>query len=194
MNRTAHIRTAARGLAGLAAGATVLTSLLAGGSVASAAEPAAAPAAPAAAQGAERCHTSELQGRIETHDGDGYRVYAGLVVTNVGDRTCYMKGFPGVSYVAGDAGTQVGKPADLVGPQGEAFPIAPGQRASAELSIVPAETQDPATCKPVDARGFRVYPPGETAALFVPFGMPACSGTVDTPTGSQLGVKPFILR
>ena len=36
---------------------------------------------------------------------------------------------------------------------------------------------DAAVCKPTPVRGLRVYPPGDTASLFVPAAGTGCAGT-----------------
>jgi uncharacterized protein DUF4232 len=113
-------------------------------------------------------------------------VYRVLVFTNRGNRSCELQGFPGVSYVAGDDGHQVGSAAARTGDRGKSVPIAPGGTASAQLRQVNVANFDAATCQPTPVRGLRVYPPGETAAIFVPLGGTGCAGT---PSGPQLTVQ-----
>ena len=48
------------------------------------------------------------------------------MLTNTGRRTCELRGFPGVSYVAGDDGHQVGPAAAMDGPRGGEVRLAPG--------------------------------------------------------------------
>ena len=113
-------------------------------------------------------------------------MYRVLVFTNRGDRSCELQGFPGVSYVAGDDGQQVGPAAARTGDRGKSVPIAPGGTALAQLRQVNVANFDAATCQPTPVRGLRVYPPGETAAVFVPLGGTGCAGT---PSGPQLTVQ-----
>ncbi|MCA1693663.1 MAG: DUF4232 domain-containing protein [Actinobacteria bacterium] len=112
-----------------------------------------------------------------------------LVFTNTGSQACAMQGFPGVSYVAGDVGQQVGLAAERVGDAGGPVRIAPGATASAQLQLVNVANYDAAVCRPTPVRGLRIYPPDETAALFVPVGATGCAGT---PPGSQLTVGTII--
>jgi hypothetical protein len=120
------------------------------------------------------------------HRGCRGSVYRVLVFTNRGSQSCELQGFPGVSYVAGDDGHQVGPAATRTGDRGEPVHIAPGGTASAQLRQVNVANFDPAVCQPTPVRGLRVYPPGETAAIFVPLGSTGCAGT---PSGPQLTVQ-----
>ena len=45
---------------------------------------------------------------------------------------------------------------------------------------------DATACLPTPVRGLRVYPPGDTASLFVPTAGTGCAGT---PPGPQLTVR-----
>jgi len=116
-------------------------------------------------------------------------VYRVLVFTNIGSQACEMQGFPGVSYVAGDVGQQVGPAAERVGDPGGSVRIAPGATASAQLQLVNVANYDAAVCRPTPVRGLRIYPPDETAALFVPVEATGCAGA---PPGSQLTVGTII--
>ncbi len=113
-------------------------------------------------------------------------VYRSLVFTNAGTRTCGMRGFPGVSYVAGDDGHQLGPAAQMSGERGVEVTIPPGGRATAELQLAQVRNFDAAVCRPTPVRGLRVYPPGETAALFV---VAAGTGCASPPPGPQLTVR-----
>ena len=109
-----------------------------------------------------------------------------LVLTNTGPAACALRGFPGVSYVTGDSGRQVGAAAVRVGSEGAAVRLAPGARAQALVSFANTGVFDPAVCRPTPVRGLRVYPPGERAALFVPAPGTGCAGTTPSP---QLQVR-----
>jgi uncharacterized protein DUF4232 len=157
----------------------------------SAAAPTPAPAPPAASPapsgGVPRCTTAELRGSLGTGDAGAGSVFRPLLLTNTGTRTCELVGFPGVSYVAGDDGHQVGPAAEMDGPRTAQVNLAPGKAASAQLRLVNVRNFDEAACRPVAVRGVRVYPPGDTASLFVPFdGGEGCS---TNPPGPQLFVQ-----
>jgi hypothetical protein len=119
-------------------------------------------------------------------DAGAGSVYRPLVFTNTGRATCELRGFPGVSYVAGDDGHQVGPAAEMSGDRGGQIDIAPGRTAIAPLQLVNVQNFDAAMCLPTPVRGLRVYPPGDTASLFVPMAGTGCAGT---PPGAQLSVQ-----
>jgi hypothetical protein len=148
--------------------------------------PAATSAAPAGADGPARCTTGELSLSLAEGGAAAGSVYRQLVFTNTGARTCELRGFPGVSYVTGDDGHQVGPAAEMSGERGGQVPIAPGGTARAQLRLVNVQNYDPAACSPTPVRGLRVYPPGDTAALFVAMEGTGCAAT---PPGAQLSVQ-----
>lgn len=90
-----------------------------------------------------------------------------LRFTNVSRTTCVMVGFPGVSYVTGPNGRQIGDPAVREGARGRQVTLAPGQLASALITIANPDHFDANTCKPTQIRGFRVYAPDDTTAMYV---------------------------
>ncbi|GAA5117071.1 DUF4232 domain-containing protein [Pseudonocardia adelaidensis] len=133
-----------------------------------------------------RCTTGELSVSLGDGDAAAGSVYRALVFTNSGSRTCELRGFPGVSYVAGDDGHQVGPAAAMSGERGGQVPIPPGGTAQAQLQLPNVQNFDPADCHPVPVRGLRVYPPGDTASLFVQMDGTGCS---TTPPGNQLAIR-----
>jgi hypothetical protein len=123
-----------------------------------------------------RCHTGDLRlslGQGEGAAGTGYRA---LLFTNKSGHRCTLYGYPGVSWVTGDRGTQVNEPFRREpGDKAVKVTLPPGGiahavLASADPGVFPADE-----CKPVAVRGYRVYPPDETAAIFVPDPGTECS-------------------
>ena len=53
-------------------------------------------------------------------------------------------------------------------PRGGEVVLKPGAAAAAQLQLVNVANFDAGVCRPTPVRGLRVYPPGETAALFIP--------------------------
>lgn len=133
-----------------------------------------------------RCTAGELRLSLGAPEGAAGSVYRNLIFTNTGSRPCELTGFPGVSYVAGDDGHQVGPAAEMSGPRGGQVTMAPGGTSVAGLQLVQVANFDASVCHPTPVRGLRVYPPGETASLFVPMDGTGCAGT---PPGPQLTVK-----
>ncbi|MGH3246507.1 MAG: DUF4232 domain-containing protein [Trebonia sp.] len=131
------------------------------------------------ASGTAACASADLQVSLGGGPGSGMsQNHTGLQLKNVGSSACTLYGYPGVSWVAGADGHQVGaaavKQADPSGAAEATVTLAPGAVASAPLDIVDAGVFSRSACKPVPVRGLRVYPPGETAAMFL--SMPTTSG------------------
>jgi Domain of unknown function (DUF4232) len=156
------------------------------GTTSGSASPATSAAAPTSAGGVPNCGTGELRGSLGPAEGAAGSVIAPLVLTNVGTRTCELRGFPGVSYVAGADGHQVGPAAAMSGARGGEVVLKPGAAAAAQLQMVNVANFDAAVCQPTQVRGLRVYPPGDTASLYVERAGTGCAGT---PPGNQLSVQ-----
>ena len=126
--------------------------------------------------GTPRCHTKDLT--VRTGDGDGAAgtQYLALVFTNTSGHACTLYGYPGVSWVAGDDGHQVGDPFTRDGSAKKVtVKLAPGKAAHATIATHDVGFYDAAECKPVAVRGLRIYPPDETNSIFVALGTKACS-------------------
>ncbi|UBQ02674.1 DUF4232 domain-containing protein [Curtobacterium sp. TXMA1] len=128
----------------------------------------------------ERCATGSLTGSIEPGSGGAAgSTIVHLALRNTGSTTCTLQGWPGVSFVGGGSGEQIGAAATR--DESSAHPtvtLAPGATAVAPLKITQAEDYPTAKCDPVAADGFRVYPPGSTESLFVrDAGVTACRST-----------------
>lgn len=136
--------------------------------------------------GTAECTASQLSLSLGNSDAAAGHVYQALRFTNSGKTACVIVGWPGVSYVAGDNGTQVGQPAHRDGTIGGQVTLRPGQVASAIIDEVDVGNFDPTACKPTPTRGLRVYPPDSTASLFVARDGTGCAGN---PPDPQLGVQ-----
>jgi len=132
--------------------------------------------------GGGTCASAALRASLGQGQGAAGSTYQPLVLTNTSSLACTLSGFPGVSFVTGDAGRQVGPAARRGGAAGTSVRLAPGAAASAQLQRTNTQVYDPASCKPVGVRGLRVYPPGQTAALFaaLPADAQACSAGSQT--------------
>lgn len=142
--------------------------------------------------GTGRCATGSLAGSIESGSGGAAgSTYVHLTLRNTGSTTCMLQGWPGVSFVGGGSGEQIGAAATR--DEASAHPtvtLAPGAVAVAPLRITQAEDYPTASCEPVAADGFRVYPPGSTESLFVrDAGVTACRST-DAGLLSVQGLVP----
>ncbi len=128
---------------------------------------AAATAPPVAAAGPVGCTTAQLRLGLGPAQGAAGSTYRPVTFVNTGTSACTLTGHPGVSYVAGDDGHQVGAAAGRTGTAPE-VPLAPGAIAHATLRLVSAGNYEAATCQPTAVAGLRVYPPDQTAAAFLP--------------------------
>ena len=106
--------------------------------------------------------------------------------TESGSRSCTIQGFPGVSYVAGGDGHQVGEAAYREGAKGPAISLKPGMTVFAPVGFVQVGNYDPAACKPTSVRGLRVYPPHEYDSMYVAVPGTGCAGN---PPGNHLRVS-----
>ncbi len=140
----------------------------------------------AAPTGTPRCTAAQLSATLGQGDAAAGSVTRPLEFTNTGSGPCELRGFPGVSYVAGDDGHQVGPAAQETGERAGEVVLRPGGQAVALVQFVQVANFDAAVCKPTPVRGLRVYPPGDTASLFVPAAGTGCAGT---PPGPQLTVR-----
>jgi hypothetical protein len=142
------------------------------------------PPAPSAAV-SDECKVADLNVRLGGGDAAAGTSYRALVFTNKGGRTCTMQGFPGVSFVAGDDGHQVGPAAYRTGDKGAVVTLKPGESAFADVGFVQVANYDPAACKPTEVRGLRIYPPHDYDSMFLPNPGTGCAGT---PPGNQLTI------
>jgi hypothetical protein len=132
-------------------------------------------ASSAAAAGPDLCKAANLTGALDaTGGGAAGSVYMKLILTNSGSEPCLLKGFAGVSLTADATGGPIGAAAtrdestlvaDVL--------LAPGKAGSATLRYTQAGNYPGCTHTP--AAGFRVYPPEDTASLFVAAPKDACS-------------------
>lgn len=133
-----------------------------------------APAAPTPA-GPGLCKAAGLTGSIDsTGGGAAGSVYMKLILTNSGTEPCVLKGFAGVSLTADANGAPIGAAAarDESTPAADVL-LAPGQAGAATLRYSQASNHPDCTMAP--AAGFRVYPPEDTASLFIAQPRDACS-------------------
>jgi Protein of unknown function (DUF4232) len=136
------------------------------------------PAAPAPAGGTRACKAADLGLALAGDDGGSGMMKTGynLRFTNRSQSACQLWGSPGVSFVTGDDGRQVGEPATRTGrSQGKQVVLRPGATATSPLIITKTDPYPPERCVPVQVRGLRVYAPGDTASMFVDAPQQACS-------------------
>ncbi len=131
--------------------------------------------APAAPAGPAPCNTAGLTAATDSPGGGGAagNVYMQLLLTNSGAEPCMLTGFAEVSLTAGADGSPIGPAAAQDTTPATEVLLEPGQAGAATLRYTQARNyQD---CTVVPAAGFRIYPPGDTASLFIAQPRDACS-------------------
>lgn len=113
------------------------------------------------------CNTSELSITLDNQQGAAGSRLFDLTFTNTGSTECALQGFPGVSLVGFQNGTQIGAPADREPTATPVVQLQPGESTIAGLKLSRAENYDLDFCSPADVDGLRIYPPGETRAAFI---------------------------
>jgi predicted small lipoprotein YifL len=114
------------------------------------------------------CRTADLRVSLGPGEGAAGSTYYPVRLKNTSGHPCRTGGFGGVSLAAGATGKPIGAPADRT-KQSQAKPLVleSGQRAHATLQVANAQNFPTGKCHPVQAQGFRVYPPNETHPAFV---------------------------
>ncbi len=121
------------------------------------------------------CKAATLSAATDASGGGAAgSVYMKLNLTNTGTAPCLLKGYPGVSLTADADGAPIGAAAsrDETTPTADVL-LAPGQTGSAVLRYTQAANYS--DCTLTDAAGYRIYPPEDTASLFLPQPTSACS-------------------
>ena len=88
------------------------------------------------ASAASTCRTADLTIALGQSQGAAGHEYVPVRFTNNGTSTCTLAGFPGVSFVGGAAGTQIGSPAKrATGGTTSTVTLQPGAVASSTLGV-----------------------------------------------------------
>ena len=127
---------------------------------------------------ASQCPTALLRATVNKAQGSGAAgtSYVPIDFTNVSGHGCDMFGFPGVSFVTGPGGSQIGAAAARqTSFGGVTVTLASGATAHAWVGIADAGNFPAASCVPVTAHWLKVYPPDQFAALYTRFTTTVCS-------------------
>jgi len=130
--------------------------------------PAPAPGTPALCKASGLTATTDSSG-----GGAAGSVYMQLLLTNSGSESCMLVGFAGVSLTAGADGAPIGAAAARDTTPATEVLLEPGQAGAATLRYTQARNYP--DCTVVPAAGFRIYPPEDTASLFIAQPRDACS-------------------
>jgi hypothetical protein len=124
------------------------------------------------------CATSVLKVTVATQSGGAAAgsVYYPIHFVNVSGASCTLYGYPGVSFVTGPGGSQIGPAATRNPVMAKTLvTVAPGQTVHAELQVADAENYPPTDCGIVAAHWLKVYPPNQTAPVYVGFSAQTCT-------------------
>jgi hypothetical protein len=129
-----------------------------------------APAGPAA------CVTSGLSASLGQGNGAAGSTIIPLEFRNTSSSGCTLFGYPGVSFVTGPGGSQIGNSAseDSATPR-QSVTLAAGATAHALLQVAVAQNYPPSRCHLAKAHWLRIFPPGETAPLYLKFNSDTCT-------------------
>ena len=127
------------------------------------------------------CATSSLNVTLGPSSGYAGGVYQTIVFTNTSGTTCTLFGYPGVSLVSAPPYKQIG----LAAQRASTVPVklitlATGAAANAVLQIVDALNFGSATCSPTQAAFLRIYPPNQTAPVYLADTSEICAQPVQT--------------
>jgi hypothetical protein len=142
-----------------------------------------APASPtgtaAPPAGTTGCLTSGLQAELGASQGTAGTIYQVIVLTNTSASNCTLFGYPGVSFVTSQGGSQVGAPATRNSAvQATQLTLAPGGKANVLLAVHDAGAFP--DCRLTSVDWLRVYPPGDYGSLYVQYKAQTCANTRDS--------------
>jgi hypothetical protein len=123
------------------------------------------------------CPADQIGVRLGAGEGAAGTIYVAIVFTNRGTTSCSLRGYPGVSSVAAPAGRQIGSAAQRSPARVLTVVLRPGGVASAAYGQAQALNYPRTRCRPLTARGLRVYAPNQTRARYLALKHLACSST-----------------
>jgi len=131
---------------------------------------------PAAPAGPAGCLSSGLQAQLGASQGTAGTIYQVIVLTNTSASSCTLYGYPGVSFVTSQGGSQVGAPATR-NPAVTAtqLTLVPGGKANALLAVHDAGAYP--DCQLTGVDWLRIYPPGDFGSLYVQYKAQTCANT-----------------
>jgi len=129
------------------------------------------------ATGLAACATANLSVSLVSNMGGGAAgsTYVPIQFTNTAGTACAMYGFPGVSFVTGQGGSQIGAPAQRSSSAKVTVTLAAHATAHAWLQIAEAGNYPASSCHVANANWLKIYPPGNTGAAYVSHSFQTCS-------------------
>jgi Protein of unknown function (DUF4232) len=144
---------------------------------------AAAQPSSSAQAGPPACATSALHASLPaTANAASGHFYYPLSLSNDSGAPCTLYGYPGVSFVSSPGGSQIGAAATRAtsaytfrDQPPQTVTLAPGQTVHASMQLITAGVFPASQCGLVTANWVRVYPPNQTAPLYISFTAQTCS-------------------
>ena len=140
--------------------------------------PSPAPTPSPSSAGVAACATSALHVAVPSGSGNAAAgsSYYPIQFSNTSSSPCTLYGYPGVSFVGAVGGSQIGAPATRNSAlAAKLISLSPGQTVHATLQVVDAMNYPSGGCGPVTAHWLKIYPPNQTAPLYVSFTAQTCS-------------------
>jgi len=142
---------------------------------------------PAAAAAPRPCSTAGLRVTLGSQESAAAgHLYRTLDFTNISGASCTLYGYPGISFVTGVGGQQIGAAASRSPASKRLIVLAPGKTAHAQMDLVDVLNFPPSKCAASNAQWIKVYPPNQFSATYVRWTAMVCS----KPTPVYLFVAP----
>jgi uncharacterized protein DUF4232 len=150
----------------------------------------AAASSPATAAGPSGCLAAGLHAHLGVSQGAAGTIYQVIALTNTSNATCTLYGYPGVSFVTGAGGAQVGLPASKDPVVAKTLvTLAPGAQAAFLLGVHEAGAYP--TCKIINVGWLRIYPPGDYGSINLQEKNQACANlSIMTVSPVRAGANP----
>ncbi|WP_411113780.1 DUF4232 domain-containing protein [Streptomyces sp. 029-5] len=137
-----------------------------------------------AAAASPRCTADQLGLSLSAPDAGAGNIRYDLRLVNNGAGACVLRGFPGVSLLAGDGAT-IGRPATREGGQLPAVTLAPGGTADVTLHTLNKGIKG-SSCWAAPSL-LKIYPPGSKDAMTLRTSTPVVCGDTFTVTAVRPG-------
>lgn len=136
----------------------------------------ATPSASPTPAGPAPCATSALRASVGSGDGAAGSTYYPLEFTNVSGAACTLFGYPGISFVTGAGGSQIGRAASRNPAVGSKLvTIAAGSTVHATMQVVNAMNFSNSDCHLVTAHWLKIYPPNQKVPIYLSFTAQTCA-------------------
>ncbi len=131
--------------------------------------------------GAPGCLASGLQAQLGAAQGTAGTIYQVIVLTNTSASSCTLQGYPGVSFVTGPGGHEIGAPAARNPAVAVTLLTLPaGGKANVLLAVHDAGAFG--GCRLTSADWLRIYPPGDYGSLYVQYKAQTCANRAKSIT------------